>query len=134
MTRSMRRCLHVASLFWMLLGAAALAAQNRPDTASTLNERPSYILLTGIVGGERGMSRLATSLRGEGEHVVVIDPYKESLDSADVSFAALARRVDRMLDSARITRAHVIGHAHGSLGRPDVVVRLPPHPRVPRPH
>ena len=40
-------------------------------------------------------------------------PYLLSIDSADVSFAALARRVDRVLDSLGVTSARVVAHAHG---------------------
>jgi pimeloyl-ACP methyl ester carboxylesterase len=98
----------------LLLFAGPAWSQSRAASEQATASRPGYVLLTGIVGGEGGMTRLATKLRAAGEHVVVIDPYKESLDSTDVSFAALARRVDRILDTARIERAHVIGHAHGS--------------------
>ena len=109
MTRSRTAALALLLLF----ARSSVNGQARPDE-SPVGARPTYVLLTGIVGGEGGMARLATTLRGAGEHVVVIDAYKASLDSVDVSFAALARRVDRTLDSARITGAHVIGHAHGS--------------------
>jgi pimeloyl-ACP methyl ester carboxylesterase len=106
--------LRLVLLVLLFVASMPLHARGSAASAQSTRVRSGYVLLTGIVGGEGGMKRLATRLRAEGVHVLVIDPYKESLDSADVSFAALARRVDRILDTAGITRAVVIGHAHGS--------------------
>lgn len=59
------------------------------------------------------MRRLELRLQSKGYCVVVIDPYAQSVDSADVSFAALARRVNGTLNVLNIRNAHVVGHAHG---------------------
>lgn len=59
------------------------------------------------------MQRLEQRLKSKGYCVVVIDPYAQSVDSADVSFAALARRVNATLARLNVRNAHVVGHAHG---------------------
>lgn len=83
---------------------AVTAAGNGPDT---------YVLISGLVGGVEGFRKVAARLLGQGKRVIIIDPYQLSIDSSDVSFHALARRVDRLLDRQGVTNAHVIGHAHG---------------------
>lgn len=74
---------------------------------------PAWVLLSGMIGGETGMHRLEQRLKAKGYCVVVIDPYAQSVDSADVSFAALAVRVNSTLGRMNIRNAHVVGHAHG---------------------
>lgn len=107
-------------LVCLLVGAAAapLAAQSDGDSADAppvVDRGPAtYVLLTGLVGGVAGFQRLQTQLTERGYRVVVVDPYRLSIDSADVSFAALARRVDAVLERAGIDSAHVVGHAHGA--------------------
>jgi len=98
----------------LLLAAVqqSLPAQDSAGSAGA-GQVSTYVLLSGIVGGKEGMTRLADRLKQDGHRVFVIDPYQESLDSTDVSFAALARRVDRLLDKENILHARVIGHGHG---------------------
>jgi pimeloyl-ACP methyl ester carboxylesterase len=67
-----------------------------------------------MVGGVAGFRRLEARLLERGQRVVIIDSYLLSIDSADVSFAAQARRVDRVLDSLGVADAQVVGHAHGA--------------------
>ena len=100
------------------LGAAPARAQpaRRDPAAVTIAGRgpATYVLLSGLVGGVAGFRRLQGPLLARGYRVVVIDPYRLSVDSADVSFAALARRVDAVLAGYAIDSARVIGHAHGA--------------------
>jgi pimeloyl-ACP methyl ester carboxylesterase len=74
----------------------------------------TYVLISGIVGGVSGFRRLRSHLLEHGHRVIVIDPYHLSLDSADVTFATLARRVDAVLAHYAIDSALVVGHAHGA--------------------
>jgi pimeloyl-ACP methyl ester carboxylesterase len=74
----------------------------------------TFVLLSGLVGGVAGFRRLEAQLAEQNRRVISIDPYLLSIDSADVTFAALARRVDRVLDSLGVTSARVVGHAHGA--------------------
>ena len=74
---------------------------------------PSWVLLTGLVGGLERMGKLEARLLLRGYRLVTIDVYRLSIDSADVSFATLAQRVDALLADANIGHAHVVGHAHG---------------------
>jgi pimeloyl-ACP methyl ester carboxylesterase len=71
------------------------------------------VLISGIIGGVTGLRRLAAVLEQQ-HRVIVIDPYRLSLDSADVSFAALARTVDVVLGEYGVDSARVVGHAHGA--------------------
>lgn len=90
----------------LLFGALTLEAQQPAP-------RETYVLISGIVGGTAGFQRLEGTLARAGHRVLVIDPYAISVDSADVTFAAMARRVERVLDSAGVRRARLVGHAHG---------------------
>lgn len=99
-------------------------------TAGDGNE--TWVLLSGVVGGtagfrtlEQSLLRAATSdtaLAGNARapagraqiRVVTIDAYQLSLDSTDVSYEALARRVRGVLDALGVQTAHVVGHAHGA--------------------
>lgn len=74
----------------------------------------TFVLLSGLVGGVAGFRRLEAQLVEQNRRVITIDSYLLSIDSADVTFAALARRVDRVLDSLGVTSARVVGHAHGA--------------------
>ena len=74
----------------------------------------TFVLLSGLVGGVAGFRRLEAQLAEQNRRVISIDPYLLSIDSADVTFAALARRVDRVLDSLGVTSVRVVGHAHGA--------------------
>jgi len=91
----------------LLFGTMTLDAQERPRS------RETFVLISGIVGGSAGFDRLEGELTRRGHRVIVIDPYAMSIDSADVTFGALARRVERVLDSASIVGARLVGHAHG---------------------
>ena len=73
----------------------------------------TYVLLSGIVGGVPGFRRLASLLEPT-SRVVIIDPYRLHVDSADVTFTALARTVDAVLEYHGIDSARVVGHAHGA--------------------
>ena len=99
-----------------LLFAAPLLAQSGavPNAVTITGRGPeTYVLLSGLVGGVAGFRRLQAVLLADGNRVVVIDPYNLSVDSTDVTFAALARRVDALLASHAMTSVRVIGHAHG---------------------
>jgi pimeloyl-ACP methyl ester carboxylesterase len=74
----------------------------------------TYVLLSGMVGGVAGFQRLERRLVESGHRVIAIDPYHLSIDSADVSFAALARRVERVMAANNVTAANLVGHAHGA--------------------
>ena len=118
-------------LLWTLIGAwpGGVAAQSTVDSTvvSVVGHGPTTIvLLSGIVGGVPGFRRLRAQLVEQGHRVIVIDPYRLSIDSVDVTFVALARRVDRILDEYGIDTARVVGHAHGG----GVALRLAAyHPR-----
>jgi pimeloyl-ACP methyl ester carboxylesterase len=84
---------------------AVVVSGNGPET---------YVLVSGMIGGVAGFRQLAALLVESGYRVVVIDPYLLSLDSTDVTFAALARRVDDVLNAEHVTSAHVVAHSHGA--------------------
>jgi pimeloyl-ACP methyl ester carboxylesterase len=116
----LRRSRAVALLLSLLTTLAApLAAQraapSAPPPAITDTGRgpATFVLLSGLVGGVAGFRRIEGQLVERGYRVVAIDPYHLSLDSADVTYDALARRVDRVLEERGVTAAHVVGHAHG---------------------
>ena len=105
-------------LVWLLVGIAPsplVAQAHRDAPAADVGARATtYVFLTGLVGGVAGFQRLQARMREAGSRTVVIDPYRLSIDSADVSFAALARRVDAVLREHGIDSARVVGHAHGA--------------------
>ena len=74
----------------------------------------TFVLVSGMVGGVTGFRHLEKLLVESGYRVIVIDPYLLSLDSADVTFAALARRVDAVLEANQVTSARVVAHSHGA--------------------
>ncbi|MEO7521889.1 MAG: alpha/beta hydrolase [Gemmatimonas sp.] len=102
--------------FAFLLSAAPLAAQVAQPVAvrSTGSGSETWVLLSGLVGGVAGYRALERELLSGNTRVVSIDPYHLSIDSADVSFAALAHRVNTVLDGLGITSARLVGHAHGA--------------------
>ncbi len=108
----------VRALGWALgVAGTPLAAQARTDPAVVSDVglgTDSYVLISGMVGGVAGFRRLEQRLLTHGYRVVIIDPYRLSVDSADVSFAALARRVERVLVQRGVSRATIIAHAHGA--------------------
>lgn len=99
------------------VGSATLAAQQTRYDSTVVSVRGSgpttFVLLTGMVGGVAGFRRLAAMLESE-NRVVIIDPYRLAADSADVTFAALARYVDTVLGELGVDSARVVGHAHGT--------------------
>ena len=74
----------------------------------------TFVLIAGTVGGKAGYQRLERELVAGGHRVLVVDTYELSIDSADVSFAAMARRVERVMATYHIEGARVVGHAHGA--------------------
>jgi pimeloyl-ACP methyl ester carboxylesterase len=108
---------------WFCCAAAAVSIAAAPLLAQRADAPPAitiagrgpetYVLVSGVIGGVAGFRRLEGALVARGNRVVVIDPYNLSLDSADVTFAALARRVDAVLESYGMTSVRVVGHAHG---------------------
>ena len=106
----------------LISGAPALAApafasaqgKTHPPAVVVAGTGPeTYVLLSGMVGGVAGFRQLANLLVEDGSRVITIDAYQLSIDSAEVSFDALARRVDAVLAQHAIVGARVIGHAHG---------------------
>ena len=94
--------------------AAQPPARDDASVAVAGHGATTYVLLSGLVGGVSGFERLRARLLAHGHRVVAVDPYRLSLDSTDVTFAALARRVDAVLVAHDVTDAHVVGHAHGA--------------------
>lgn len=106
--------------------AAGLVLVALPSTAQTQDTHSipaisisgdgpeTVVLLSGLVGGVAGYRRLEARLLAQHRRVVIIDSYLLSIDSTDVSYAAQARRVDRVLDSLGVTDAQVVGHGHGA--------------------
>jgi anaerobic glycerol-3-phosphate dehydrogenase len=72
----------------------------------------TYVFVSGLVGGVAGFTRVEQRLVQAGRRVVIIDPYQLSLDSADVSFDALARRTE----AAQVVRL-LLGSAATPAGR-----------------
>jgi len=119
MPTSTRLTLNAAAALMLVAAAPPLSprvlAQTPTPAVVTAGDGPqTFVLVSGMVGGVAGFHRLETLLVQSGYRVIVIDPYLLSLDSADVTFAALARRVDAVLDSYHVTGARVVGHAHGA--------------------
>lgn len=114
--QSTARVLAVISLASAPIAIREISAQS---AKSIVNVRDvgtgaeTWVLLPGTLGGVYSMHRLESRLLAGGARVVTIDVYGLSIDSADVSFAALARRVDATLSNLHVDRAHVVGHAHG---------------------
>lgn len=114
---------HRIALCGCLLAASGACVSPRPLHAQGAGKPPglsiagngpaTYVLLSGVVGGVAGFRRLETLLLARGHRVVIMDPYNLSIDSTEVTFAALARRVDAVLASEGLTSVHVVGHSHG---------------------
>ena len=111
-----RRCVAVACVL-ATVGSATLAAQQTRFDSTVVSVRgngpTTFVLISGMVGGVAGFRRLASMLESD-NRVVVIDPYRLAVDSADVTFAALARYVDTVLAELGVDSARVVGHAHGA--------------------
>ena len=93
--------------------AAQPGAQPPAVTVSGTGTEKTYVLLSGMVGGVKGFGRIEALLLERGYRVIAIDPYQLSLDSTDATFAALARRVDRVLEERGVASARIVGHSHG---------------------
>ena len=118
------RTIRFATLIFLpqLLGFSTAEAQRPVPPAVTMAGRgpDTYVFVSGLVGGVPGFTRVEQRLVQAGRRVVIIDPYQLSLDSADVSFDALARRTEAELAARGIVDAHIVGHAHGG----GVAIRL----------
>ena len=100
---------------------AATQSLTTTPVVSVAGDGPeTVVLLTGLVGGVTGFRRLEARLVEQRYRVVIINAYLLSIDSAEVSFHALGRRVDRVLDSLGVMGARVVGHGHGG----GVAIRL----------
>ena len=93
--------------------AASQSLRTTPAVTVAGDGPETVVLLTGLVGGVAGFRRLETRLLERQCRVVIINAYLLSIDSAEVSFHALGRRVDRVLDSLGVVGARVVGHGHG---------------------
>ncbi len=98
------------------VAAQRIEAQAIPDpSVRSVGSGPeTWVLLAGVVGGVGGLGALESELLRQGHRVVTIDPFHHSLDSADVSFAALARRTLNVLDRLGVRTARVVGHSNGA--------------------
>ena len=102
-----------------VVGGATRAAAQLPDSLwiSTRGEvrpdRDTYVMVSGVIGGIAGYRGIERRLLQLGHRVVIIDPYMMSIDSADVSFDAMARRVNAQLELRGVRASRVVGHAHG---------------------
>lgn len=115
MLRLTHTLLAAGALITVVPSAAHTQDKPSPTSVSVSGDGPeTIVLLSGLVGGVAGYRRLEARLVAKHQRVVIIDPYLLSIDSADVSFAAQARRVDRVLDSLGVTDAKVVGHGHAA--------------------
>ncbi len=97
-----------------LLRAQHSVSTETPSAVRVTGEgRDTYVLVSGMLGGAAGYRRIEALLVEQGNRVISIDPYHLSLDSLDVSFDALARRVDAELRARDVANAVVVGHSHG---------------------
>lgn len=104
-------------LFALAARSTSLFAQKGQDTPAVVEAGrgpETYVLLSGVVGGVAGFRRLEARLLEQGYRVIVIDPFHLSLNSVDVSFAAMAQRVDAALTARGVTSARMVGHSHGA--------------------
>ncbi len=100
------------------LSAVSAVGQPSPTWHEAVHSRgtgpQTWVLLSGLIGGRAGFRALEDSLFRAGFRVVTIDPYRLSLDSADVTFEAIARRVDVVLSALDVRHARVVGHSYGA--------------------
>jgi len=97
--------------------STALSAQSRDKPPAVIMEGDgtnTFVLITGMVGGVAGFAQLDSLLLARGYRVLRIDPYELSLDSMDVSFAAMARRVDAAMARYGVRKARIVAHSHGA--------------------
>ena len=101
----------------IMLATQALAApgQDEPHAVALEGDgAETYVLITGMLGGIAGFGQIDSLLLARGYRVLRIDPYQLSLDSSDVSFAAMARRVEAVMAHYHIRKARIVGHSHGA--------------------
>lgn len=106
--------LAIAALPGTALAQSSATVRPAVRVAGNDSARTTYVMISGLVGGVAGYERVASLLLARGHRVVSIDPYHLSIDSAAVSFADLARRVDALLARYGVDSAIVVGHAHGA--------------------
>lgn len=107
----------LASVAMLGLMTPLLGAQRAGEPAAVTIEgagAETFVLISGMVGGTAGFDQLGRLLLAKGYRVLRIDPYLLSLDSSDVSFAAMARRVDAVLGRFHVRRARVVAHSQGA--------------------
>jgi len=107
----------LASLVILGLTSPMVAAQRAVKPAAIVTEgdgAETFVLISGMVGGTAGFDQLARLLVAKGYRVLRVDPYQLSLDSADVSFAAMARRLDAVIGNYHIRRARIVAHSQGA--------------------
>lgn len=117
-TGTFGRTLRLAALIIMgrMLVPAVAPAQvpSEPPAVTVRGSGPqTMVLVSGIIGGVGGLRRLEGEMLRGGHRVGVIDPFRLSIASADMSFSAIAGRVERVLAERGITGAHVVAHSHG---------------------
>ena len=110
----------IARLLVMTLSVGGSLAGAQPPVPPTVRSVGSgtttWVLLNGVMGGVSGFRALEAHLLRDSDsiRVVSIDSYQLSLDSTDVTYEALARRVGVVLDGLGVERARVVGHANGA--------------------
>ena len=107
----------LASLVLLGLTTPVLAAQRASEPAAVTIEgdgAETFVLISGMVGGTAGFDHLASLLLAKGYRVLRVDPYQLSLDSTDVSFAAMARRVEAVIGHYHIRGARIVAHSQGA--------------------
>lgn len=85
-----------------------------PAVRSVGTGAETWLLLAGVVGGVGGFRALEGELLQRGHRVVTIDPFHFALDSADVTFSALARYMGTVLDRLDVHTVRVVGHSNGA--------------------
>lgn len=108
----------ITCLLAIHLSAGSALAQSPPTWKGAVHKRgtspETWVLVSGLLGGRAGFRALEDTLHRAGFRVVTIDPYRLSIDSADVTFEALARRVDAVLGALDVRHARVVGHSNGA--------------------
>ncbi len=108
----------ITGLLVIQLSASGLPAESQPMWRGAVRSAgtgpATWVFVSGLIGGLSGFRSLEDTLRRAGSRVVTIDPYRLSIDSADVTYEALARRVDAVLGALDVRHARVVGHSNGA--------------------
>lgn len=113
-TRRIARAIALAALALSATAHASSAQRPAPPAVTVAGAgATTFVLLTGMVGGVGSFGALEARLVAAGARVITIDPYQLSLDSADVTLQAMARRVDAVLRALDTPAIHLVGHSHG---------------------